>query len=195
MLSKVIGIISFLPNDTTIKEHRINKLLQLIDSCNSLFNLPILIIAQNYKKADVAKVEPKANVKLSLHKKLGITGARKQLREEFITSEYDYLIMLDDDCVITGNAKGVDNYFNDIENHPNGYGLFQASLLKLFAISKTLYKEVEFPDVSPENGDGFEDRVFVHGLLEKSYPELKYEFKDHTNLNQSSINTNDQDST
>ena len=50
----------------------------------------------------------------SYNNKLGITGARKKLREIFINSEYDYLIMLDDDNRIYGE---VNNNFLEVLYH------------------------------------------------------------------------------
>lgn len=42
-----IGIISYLPNNQESREVRKNKINNLIDKCNEIFNLPILIVAQN----------------------------------------------------------------------------------------------------------------------------------------------------
>ena len=195
MIRKVIGIISYLPDNRKTRSNRFTKLNQLISKCNELFNLPILIIAQNYNKAEIDSISSVKNITMSLHDKLGITGARKQLRKEFLESDHDYLIMLDDDCTVDGNETGVKRYFDDIDKHPEGFGIFQLSLLKLFAISKSLYSQVEFPDVNPEDGEGFEDRVFVHGVLEKYYSKYKYQFTDTVNLTQTSISTKDPNTT
>ena len=48
MITKVIGIISWLPNDDTriIRQKRLEELLV---KCDNLFNLPIIIIAQNWE--------------------------------------------------------------------------------------------------------------------------------------------------
>ena len=43
-----IGIISYLPDDKELRSIRIDRLNKTILDCNRLFNLPILIIAQNW---------------------------------------------------------------------------------------------------------------------------------------------------
>ena len=97
MLSKVIGIISYLPDDKYIRNKRIEKLNNLILKCNQLFpGIEIIIIAQNYQD-----YQPKGNsIRIvDFYKPLGITGARKALRRVFLDyCTKDYLIMLDDDC-------------------------------------------------------------------------------------------------
>ena len=73
MITKVIGIISWLPNDETrgIRQKNLETLLKI---CDSLFNLPIIIIAQNWDKT----VETTENCIVFTFDKLGITGARKK---------------------------------------------------------------------------------------------------------------------
>ena len=66
------------------------------------------------------------------------------------------------------------------------------TLLKLFAISKTLYKKVEIPKIEPEKQEGFEDRVFVN-YLRKKYSDKRRVF--NTALKEYSINTADKCST
>ena len=119
MLSKVIGIISYLPDDKEVREYRKNKLSALIDKAISLFNLPIMIIAQNYSEEDIWDIKNKDNKILIydyIHK-LGITGARKVLREKFLKSSYDYLIMIDDDVELIGNSS--DKYLSQIDENPD----------------------------------------------------------------------------
>ena len=42
-----IGIISYLPDDPKIRAARKEKLKNLIIKCNEIFNLPIIMVAQN----------------------------------------------------------------------------------------------------------------------------------------------------
>ena len=46
-LSKVVGIISYLPDDEKIRQHRFDLVVNLVIKCQELFKLPIMIIAQN----------------------------------------------------------------------------------------------------------------------------------------------------
>ena len=188
-LSKVIGIISYLPDDLEIRNHRKNKLLNLIFKCNCLFKLPIIIIAQNYKDEDFIHFK---NCTLYTYKnKLGITGARKELRKVFLKSEYDYLIMLDDDCEIKGESG--EHYLSQIDENPGCFIEFNKTLLKLFAISKEVFSKVDYEDINVEAGEGFEDRIFVN-KLRKLYIDKRREFKD-TFIEQHSISTEDEYST
>lgn len=46
-MTKCIGIISYFPDDNKVRKIRIDKLNNLLKRCDELFNLPIIIIAQN----------------------------------------------------------------------------------------------------------------------------------------------------
>lgn len=170
----VIGIISYLPDDKTIRNERKNKLKYLLYKCSIHFNLPIIIIAQNWSEKDKQDLQVKSG-NIMFFDKLGIVGARKKLREVFLSSDYDYLIMLDDDCKIDCTINGVKTYLKEIEEHPDGYGLFYTGLLKLFAISKSKMSLVDYPNICVENGDGFEDKIFINELIKK-FPEDKFMF-------------------
>ena len=192
-----IGIISYLPDDNDKRNNRRSKLLKLINTCNTLFNLPIIVVAQNWKDTNLNSYSSLYNVKnVMLHhyeKPLGIIGARKELRKLFLESDYDYLIMLDDDCSVTGTDVAAKNYIKQIEDHPGMWGMFMGTLLKLFAISKEVFKEVDFRDGRVEDGDFFEDILFVE-TLRKKYPDKMFKFN-HLDLREKSNNYNDPDST
>ena len=192
--SKVIGIISYFP-DSIIRGIRKDKLKSLIVKCKEVFNLPFIIIAQNWTKKDeedILKLSPDITL-CSVKDKLGITDARKYLRNIFLNSDYDYLIMLDDDCTIYGNRESGLNYLRQIDNNPNMFYEFNKTLLKLFAISKEVFKLEDYENINPENGEGFEDRIFVNKLREM-YPEKRYIFNKDT-LREESVSTKDKHST
>lgn len=157
-----IGIISYFPEKIKIRNNRLCKLIKLIEKCNELFDLPIYIIAQNWKDLDISMYK-NVNI-IKYENRLGIVGARKELRKWFLESNYDYLIMLDDDCELKGNKESGNKYIDQIKNHPGMCGLFNQTLLKLFAISKELFKEIDYGDGSVEDGDFFEDILFVNSL-------------------------------
>lgn len=170
MITKVIGIISWLPNDETrsIRQKNLETLLQI---CDSLFNLPIIIIAQNWDKT----VKTTENCVVFTFDKLGITGARKKLRQKFLESNYDYLIMLDDDCKLVGTKESAQKYLEQIDLNYNSVGIFKDALLKLFAIPKTIIAQVDYEDVSPEKGEGFEDMIFIE-KCKKKFPNNYFKF-------------------
>ena len=170
MITKVIGIISWLPNDDT-RSIRQKRLEELLVKCDLLFNLPIIIIAQNWNKS----IKITKNCVIFNFDKLGITGARKKLREKFIESEFDYLIMLDDDSELVGTRDGAQRYLKQIEEHEDSFGIFKGTLLKLFAISKTIISKVDYEDIIVEKGEGFEDMLFVE-KCKKMFPNSLFIF-------------------
>ena len=184
-----IGIISYFPDDDK-REIRIERAKKVIEDCNKLFDLPIIIVAQNWKGVMLYD----DNLHIHRYDKLGITGARKELRKLFLDSEYDYMIMLDDDAKLVGTRSDASLYLDQIENHPGKwYGIYKSQLLKLFAISKDMFKEVDYPEGEAENGDFFEDMYLIM-LLNKLYPENKFLFTRNT-LNDISDSANDPNST
>lgn len=184
-----IGIISYFPDDNK-REIRIERAKKVIEDCNKLFNLPIIIVAQNWKGVMLYD----DNLHIHRYDKLGITGARKELRKLFLDSEYDYMIMLDDDAKLVGTSSDASLYLDQIENHPGKwYGIYKSQLLKLFAISKDMFREVDYPEGEAENGDFFEDMYLIM-LLNKLYPENKFLFIRNT-LNDISDSANDPNST
>lgn len=189
-MNKVIGIISYLPDDSQIRTNRIDSLRRLISRINYLFNLPIIIVAQNWKDFKLNNHD----TTIYYFDKLGIVGARNKLREIFLQQDkYDCLIMLDDDSVIWGDKSDADNYLKQLDNNPGMFYEFTGTLLKLFAISKDLFEKIDFNGVNPELGEGFEDRLFV-GKLRKLYPEKRY-IINKGKLYEGSISTHDPNST
>ena len=181
-LSKVIGIISYLPDKDTTKR-REGLLKNLINFCTTYFKLPIIIIAQNWPKDLFA--DRKDITIYRYDKPLTIVGARIKLREKFLESGYDYLIMLDDDCELTGTAEGCQKYLEFIDKNPDCWIARHGSLLKLFAISKTCFKDVEYDDISLERGEGYEDTIFFakikkfHKNEYRCFPH-EYNINDHS---------------
>ena len=194
-MNTIIGIISYLPNDDEVREYRLNKLIALIHMCDYLFNLPIYIVIQNYTNIEISKLlESSHNVVCSSNnQKLGILEARRTLRRYFISSNYDNLIMLDDDCTLTGTKDAGNKYLKQVEDNPNCFIEFNNSLLKLFCISKEIFKNVDYENINPELEEGFEDRVFV-GKLRKLYADKRRVFE-RNGLEEYSISTKDKYST
>lgn len=158
MIKKCIGIISYLPPETknNKRRSRVNLLNETIKSCDESFDLPIIIIAQNWKDD---KVELSKNCIVYHYEKLGIPLARNTLRQKFLESGFDYLIMLDDDCVLSGNGEG---YLKELDENPNCVFIKYINQLKLFAISKHIYSQVEMPNVDAEKNEGVEDEIFIN---------------------------------
>lgn len=47
MLNKCVGIVSYLPDEPKLRQIRQKKLISLLDQVNKLFDLPVIIVAQN----------------------------------------------------------------------------------------------------------------------------------------------------
>ena len=103
---------------------------------------------------------------------LGILGARKKLREEFLALEYDYIIMFDDDAIIKCNNDHVHlDYIAEVEKHPQGfcfihggankYHPYIGAQLNLCAISRFIYEHEDMVPVDPQKKEGFEDGIFA----------------------------------
>ena len=190
----LIGIISYLPDDKEVREHRFNILKWLVHVCNYLFELPIYIVVQNYDEEEENILKKCKNVTLSTnYEKLGILKARRVLRDYFINSAYTNLIMLDDDCVIVGTIAQAKNYLKQIYDNRDCFIEFNDTLLKLFCISKEIFKEVDYEDVEPEKGEGFEDRIFVNKLRNLYKDKRRIFIKD--GLEEYSTSTKDEYST
>jgi len=183
-----IGIISYLPDEQVKRNIRKEQLLKLIDKCNEIFNLPIIIVAQNWKDFTID------NTTIYRYKEpIGIINARNTLRKKFLSLDYDYIIMLDDDCTLDGDKVGGEYYKKEITSHPGMFGTFNGTLLKLFAISKEMFSLLDFGDGYVESGDYFEDILFVNTLLKK-YKNKHFQFN-KSYLSEKSNNYNDPNST
>ena len=175
-MTKCIGIISYFPEDKHLRKIRIDKLNELLQRCDELFKLPIFIIAQNWKEdVELVSLTNSTITIYNYNMKLGITGARRELRRRFLDSDYEYLIMLDDDIHLIGNKQSADNYLKQIDNHPGDFGTFKQLTLQLFAISKDLFSKIDYPAGEVVDGDYFEDMWLIMAL-KKLYPDNFYSF-------------------
>lgn len=179
-LKACVGIISYFPNDINLKILRIQRLNQLIKQIDLIFNVPIMIIAQNWKGISLSEGTTRKPIIIHNYKEgLGINKARQTLREKFLESEYNYLIMLDDDGVLKGDALGGQTYLRAMAEHPDGFCEVRQSLLKLFAISKSCFELIQYPDGGADDKDPqmrfFED-MFVCRSLKRIYPERQFKF-------------------
>ena len=178
-IPKVFGIISYFPDPDTdyhkfVRNQRTARCTKLLRQLNNLWpDVDILIIAQNWQDYS----PPAINNKLSICKypKLGILQARKQLRQLFLNSGYDYLIMLDDDADI--KCPDPVAYLRERDNHPGGIGVIRHAdhSLQLLAISKAVYSRIPMPEIDVELGHGFEGAVFVSQCFAQ-FPEVAFDF-------------------
>lgn len=180
---KVFGVISYLPdaiNDryTVMLRERRRRCDEMLSKLNEYWpDIDVMFVAQNWKDYQPIEVQNKVTV-FHYTEKLGIIGARKELRKKFLESDYDYMIMIDDDAIISTEAP--DAYISLIDTHPDGFGAvhgYEHGPMNFLAISKFVYSQVEVPDVNPENGEGFEDDIFFASCISK-FPEKQFKVPD-----------------
>ena len=188
-LKKCFGIPSWLPEKEPDRSLRIERVNRLFSQLSELWpDIDILVIAQNWK--NFVPVETKNKQIIKKYPELGILGARKKLREEFLALDYDYIIMFDDDAIIKcDNDKASAEYMAEIDKHPNGFCFIMPSgglragvpkyhpyigaQLNLCAISRFIYEQEPMVDIDPQKKEGYEDSIYAC-LLHHKWE--KYEF-------------------
>lgn len=173
-MKKVIGIVSWLPDNEEARTQRIDRLERLFKQLDTYFkDIQIMIIAQNWKDYTIPNFVKHASI--FRYDRLGILNARKTLREKFLESDYDYLIMCDDDCIIESTVDATKNYLNEIDKHPQGFCFIQYDYaqLNLCAISRYIYEVEPMVDIDPQKNEGFEDLIWST-LLHYKYPNLEF---------------------
>lgn len=161
----VLGIISYLPDEPEIRKERLKRVLHLLEQCSRLWQLPIMLIAQNWP----IEIELPESCYCYYYDKLGITGARKALRQHFLNSDFDYLIMFDDDMELIEDRRWILQYLSQVEHNPGCALECRNYLLNGFGISRNLFAAYDFDDIDPERGEGFEDWIFVEKLKSTPY--------------------------
>lgn len=159
-----IGIISYLPDEQNLRNQRLNRLINLLKQCDEFFKLPILLVAQNFKNDfNFMPINSKLYI-YNYKNKLGITGARINLRKYFLLSSFDNIILLDDDMKLTNEDNAI-KYLREIDGKYDFYYI-KSWLLNFSCISKNGMKKITFePEIEPEKGLGFEDWVFYEKCL------------------------------
>ena len=189
MLKKVFGIPSWLPDNEPDRTQRAERINRLFKQLNDLWpDVDILVIAQNWK--NFKPIETKNKQIIKKFPALGILGARHKLREEFLKAGYDYLIMMDDDCIIQiDNEQAPVDYMAELDKHPNGFCFIRPSgkvrgsnakyhpyigaQLNLCAISKYIYEREPMVNIDAQKNEGYEDSIYACLLHHKW---AKYEF-------------------
>lgn len=153
-----IGIISYFPDEVEVRNYRQKLCFDLINKCQEVFaGVPIIVVAQNWQGR---KIE---GATLYEYDQLGIYQARNELKKIFLASEYDNLIMLDDDAVLKGDEIDGRLYLKEASNNPNKIGYFYGKFLKLCCMPKEAYKNI--PDFTEEH---FNDEKSVYAYARKN---------------------------
>lgn len=179
------GIVSYFPWEQPARKQRQDRLDRLIAQLNNLWpDIPIIVISQQWKYYNLNNKCKNKVIKYD-YPKLGILAARQELRKKFLESEYDYLIMFDDDAIIEGTPKLAADYIKELERHPSGFCFIKGegsspytdyadSQLNLCAISRWIYEREPIPDIDPQKSQAFEDRVWST-LLHFKYADKEFD--------------------
>ena len=178
-LKKVFGIISYFPDNDSeyhieTRRERSRRFRELLFKLEELWpDVDIMVIAQNWQDFELPEI--KNRIRTFSYGKLGILGARRELRKRFLDSPYDYLIMLDDDARITTDNPA--EFIRIIDQNPDGVGVLRmnSAPLNMCAVSRAVYSQLDMPDLDPEKSEGFEDDMFVAMCFNK-FPDKAYLF-------------------
>lgn len=96
----LVGIISYLPNDTVKRTKRLKASAQQLEWLHKIYSKPqILFIAQNYTESELPLQYD--NITIERYERgLGCGGARNKVLDKFYPSDYDWLLLMDDDTII-----------------------------------------------------------------------------------------------
>lgn len=98
------------------------------------------------------------------NQRLGITKARMLLREKFLETDYDYLIMFDDDMEIKEDKSICDAWLSEIDG--KDFYWTQTFLTNFCAISREAMSKVNYDeDADSTKGTGFEDWIFTERCI------------------------------
>ena len=168
----LLGIVSWLPPDEPRRSVRKGRAADTFRKCREwLPSVPVLVLAQGWQPMELAGMP--SGITFSLYPRLGILGARRELRERFLQSPFDCLIMLDDDSMLSGSKEDSDLYLAELQAHPGCFGERNGTSLKMFSVCREVF--VPYPDVDPERGQGYEDRAFVEALR-REFPDRRFSY-------------------
>lgn len=187
MTSKVIGIVSYLPSDIN-RGKRKNRLLSFLAQLDHYWpEIPIIIIAQNWGQEKIISSLNNDHFTIYYYDKpLGILKARQTLREKFLETNYEQIIMFDDDAVIETTEAKAREFLQACDNNPKGFmflkghrrdplGIYDPAQLNGCCISRWLIEAEPIRDEwDPQKYGIFEDVVYAH-LFHWKYPEYEFE--------------------
>lgn len=180
------GIVSYFPWEQPERKQRQDRLDRLIKQLSTYWpEVPIIIIAQQWKFYNPSKLCKNRIIRYD-YPKLGILGARQELRKKFLESGYDYLIMFDDDAIIQIDKSDAPlKYMEELDKNPHGfcfikgngsspYTEYNDSQLNLCAISRWIYEREPIPNIDPQQSQAFEDRIWST-LLHFKYADVEFD--------------------
>jgi hypothetical protein len=128
-MSLMVGRISYLPDDNRLRNVRIQAEKKSLYSLKSLLpeSVKIIKIAQNYKDNELDDIED-----IREYSKLGVSKARNIILNEFYESDFDYLLLLDDDNTFYPYYH-IDEFLSQVNDNSYkflDYGIFMARAIE-----------------------------------------------------------------
>ena len=142
----LIGIISYLPADVELRSKRIETHVKQLNRLNELYpSFDIIQMDQQYEPVDVDTCNSiisnnMRNVRHELHNKLGVSKARNNLLNIFYNSDYEFMMLLDDDTLIYPYYDS-SRFFDDLlqfKEHKN-VGMIRPLVPSMVPFKKTNY--------------------------------------------------------
>lgn len=124
-MSILVGVISYLPNDLDKRKIRLEEHeRQLANIVRVLPSSPIILVQQNYEEEDFLRVEEilRGTQHLGIVEETGIgpAAARNHILKNFYSSEFDNLLMMDDDVWVYPHYQ-VENVLTEVDLHPEKF--------------------------------------------------------------------------
>lgn len=113
-----IGIISYLPDDEKLRGKRKAAMRKQTSWINSIFTNPVVeVVTQNYAEEDIKELEQYATTIYQFDSPIGVAGSRNVILEHFWNSDYDHLVLIDDDTLLYPYYQ-IQNFFEELNSNP-----------------------------------------------------------------------------
>lgn len=144
----MIGIISYLPNDLVVRPKRIDAHRKQLVRLNELYpSIDVVQMNQQYSDKDVEKCNSILDnglreVRHEMHGKLGISRARNNLLKIFYNSDYEFMMLMDDDTLIYPYYDS-SRFFDDLLNwaDKDSIGMIRPLVPSMVPFKKTNYEQ------------------------------------------------------
>lgn len=168
----MIGIISYLPDDEIVRNVRYWRFRGLLRKLKATFpDEKIVVVGQNYTDAEVEQIDLSIDVRR--YAKLGVIGARNTLRQIFLDSNEEYIILYDDDSEICCNVEdGGKKFIECLKTNKYGWVSDKTHNLKNVGLRRSIVEKVVHRTVNNQPDDYFFfcDLVEALGMTENYQP-------------------------